>query len=81
MLAREFRFRGRTALYKGRTSISRAQAEERTAAKLVGPGFMADIRPPLSLDQLLTEGAIRRAFAAVFVTPISVMPGAFRANV
>jgi len=60
------------------TPISRAQAEERMFAKLAAPRFMADIRPLLSPDQaeLLTEDAIRRAFVAVFMGLISIMPGA-----
>ena len=60
------------------TQISRAQAEERMFAKLAAPRFMADIRPLLSPDraELLTEDAIRRAFVAVFMRLISIMPGA-----
>lgn len=63
---------------RGGTPISRAQAEERMFAKLATPRFMADIRPLLSPDraELLTESEIRRAFVAVFVTLISIMPGA-----
>jgi predicted nucleotidyltransferase component of viral defense system len=60
------------------TPISRAQAEQRMFAKVAAPRFMADIRPLLSADraELLTEDAIRRAFVAVFITLISIMPGA-----
>ena len=63
---------------RGGTPISRAQAEERMFAKLAAPRFMADIRPLLSPDraELLTEDAIRRAFVAVFMRLISIMPGA-----
>jgi hypothetical protein len=63
---------------RGGTPISRAQAEERMFATLAAPRFMADIHPLLSPDQagLLTEDAIRRAFVAVFMTLISVIPGA-----
>ena len=62
---------------RGGTPISRAQAEERMFAKLAAPRFMADIRPLLSPDraELLTEDAIRRAFVAVFMRLISIMPG------
>ena len=60
------------------TQISRAQAEERMFAKLAAPRFMTDIRPLLSSDraELLTEDAIRRAFVAVFMRLISIIPGA-----
>jgi len=63
---------------RGGTPISRAQAEERMFAKLAAPRFMADIRPLLYPDraELLTEDAIRRAFVAVFMRLISIMPGA-----
>jgi predicted nucleotidyltransferase component of viral defense system len=67
---------------RGGTPISRAQAEERMFAKLAAPRFMADIRPLLSPDRagLLTDGAIRRAFVAVFTTLISIIPGAIWAK-
>jgi predicted nucleotidyltransferase component of viral defense system len=63
---------------RGGTPISRAQAEERMFAKLAAPRFMTDIRPLLSADRadLLTEGAIRSAFSAVFVRLVGIMPGA-----
>jgi len=63
---------------RGGTPISRAQAEERMSAKLAALRFMADIRPLLSPDraELLSEDVIRRAFFAVFMRLISIMPGA-----
>ena len=66
----------------GGTPISRAQAEERIFAKLAPPSFTADIRPLLSPDraELLTADTIRRAFEAVFMRLISIMPGGSWAN-
>ena len=58
-------------------SLSRAQAEERMFAKLVNPGFLADIRPlltPAAADSL-TDEVISAAFSAVFSSFIIRLPG------
>lgn len=64
-------------LTDGQTPISRAQAEQRMFAKLASPGFVADIRPLLSPEDMgkLTEEAIRGAFIAVFDKLITAMTG------
>jgi hypothetical protein len=62
---------------QGKT-LSRAQAEERMLAKLVNPGFLADIRPLLSADQaeLLRDESMNAAFMDVFTNLIGQFPGA-----
>lgn len=58
-------------------SLSRAQAEERMFAKLVNPGFLADVRPlltPATADSL-TDKIINSAFSAVFSSFIIRLPG------
>lgn len=58
-------------------SLSRAQAEERMFAKLVNPGFLADIRPlltPAAADGL-TDEIMNTAFSAVFSSFIIRLPG------
>lgn len=59
-------------------TLSRAQAEERMLAKLVNPGFLADIRPLLSADQaaLLTDESMNAAFMDVFTNLVGQLPGA-----
>lgn len=58
-------------------SLSRAQAEERMFAKLVNPGFLADIRPlltPAAADSLNDE-MMSAAFCTVFSSFIVRLPG------
>jgi hypothetical protein len=58
-------------------SIPRAEAEQRMFAKLVNPGFLADIRPLLTGAEAeqLTDEAMRAAFADVFTRLIAGLPG------
>ncbi|MEQ9450482.1 MAG: nucleotidyl transferase AbiEii/AbiGii toxin family protein [Pseudomonadales bacterium] len=58
-------------------TVSRAEAEERMLAKLINPGFLADVRPLLTADaaERLTDGAMKSAFAMVFNRLISKIPG------
>lgn len=58
-------------------AISRAEAERRMFAKLRRPTFLRDVRPLLSVAeaQRLNDETIRIAFASVFTTLITRLPG------
>lgn len=58
-------------------AIPRAEAEKRMFAKLVNPGFLADIRPLLTAAEAeqLTDEAMQAAFADVFTRLIAELPG------
>ena len=57
--------------------MSRAQAEQRMFAKLANPDLVADIRPLLAAPEAerLTDEAINGAFANVFTSLITRLPG------
>ncbi len=67
----------RRYLEKSKTKISRAEAEERMFAKLVNPGFLADIRPLLAAAeaQRLTNDVIQKSFVKVFSRYVALIPG------
>ena len=67
----------RRYLEKSKTKISRAEAEERMFAKLVNPGFLADIRPLLAAAeaQRLTNDVIQKSFVKVFSQYVALIPG------
>jgi hypothetical protein len=64
-------------LDRSEVRISRAEAEQRMFAKLNNPGFLADMRPLLAAAEaeLLTEDAIKAAFAKVFTRFVVLLPG------
>lgn len=67
----------RRYLEKSKIRISRAEAEERMFAKLVNPGFLADIRPLLAAAeaQRLTNDVIQKSFVKVFSRYVALIPG------
>ena len=67
----------RQYLQKAQTPISRAQAEQRMFAKLNNPGFLTDLRPLLAAEHAaqLTDDSLRQAFAKVFSSLITLIPG------
>jgi predicted nucleotidyltransferase component of viral defense system len=64
-------------LERSNKRISRAQAEERMFAKLVNPGFLADIRPLLAAKEAerLTDDVIQKSFANVFSRYVGLIAG------
>lgn len=64
-------------LEQAQLTLSRAEAEERMFAKLVNPGFLADIRPllPPAEAERLTDEARHAAFTLVFTQLIARMAG------
>ena len=64
-------------LQKSGRPISRAMAEERMFCKLKNPGFLADMRPLLAVEQAeqLTEDAMKTAFVEVFHRFVVQLPG------
>jgi predicted nucleotidyltransferase component of viral defense system len=67
----------RQYLQKAQTPISRAQSEQRMFAKLNSAGFLTDLRPLLAAEHAaqLTDDSIRQAFAKVFSSLITLIPG------
>jgi predicted nucleotidyltransferase component of viral defense system len=67
----------RRYLERSNKRISRAQAEERMFAKLVNPGFLADIRPLLAAKEAerLTDDVIQKSFANVFSRYVGLIAG------
>jgi predicted nucleotidyltransferase component of viral defense system len=67
----------RRYLERSKARISRAEAEERMFAKLLDPGFLADIRPLLAAEESkrLTDDMIHRSFAKVFSRYIAMIEG------
>lgn len=57
--------------------ISRAEAEQRMFAKLIDPGFLADMRPLLAAAQAegLTDETMKAAFSKVFSQFVVLLPG------
>jgi nucleotidyltransferase AbiEii toxin of type IV toxin-antitoxin system len=64
-------------LHQAQLRISRAEAEQRMLAKLRNPRFMTDMRPLIApaAAGALTDGAVRKAFADVFTTFVTRLPG------
>src|SRR5439155_5794569 len=67
----------RRYLERSKAEISRAEAEERMLAKLINPGFLADIRPLLAAEEAkrLTDDMIHKSFVKVFSLYIAMIAG------
>lgn len=64
-------------LHRAELRVSRAEAEQRMFAKLRSTRFLADMRPLLAptAAETLTDEAVNKAFADVFTTFVTQLPG------